>query len=129
ALALRGQRDFQRYSDLRALRRIAKLISESLEVIDWQRTIEVRSQIDHKIFKQLRPQDLFYQILHGLRSLTHYDHSAALLICDRRENSLQVVAEQIAWVKGKSHRIGLKLPLNDSVWTLMRNNMVYGFDR
>jgi two-component system NtrC family sensor kinase len=129
ALALRRQREFERYSDLRALSRIAKLISESIEVIDWQRTIEVRSQIDRKIFKELRPQDLFYQILHGLRSLTHYDHSAALLICDWRENSLQVVAEQIAWMKGKSHRIGLKLPLNDEVWTLMRDNMVYGFDR
>lgn len=128
-LALRRQRAFTRYSDLQALWRIAKLISETLEVIDWQRTIEVRSQIDRKIFKQLRPQDLFYQILHGLRSLTRYDHSAALLICDWRENSLQLAAEQIAWIKGKSHRIGLKLPLNDDVLSLMRNNMVYGFDR
>ena len=128
-LALRGQRNFKRYSDLRALRRIAKLISESIELTDWQRMIEVRSQIDRKIFKQLRPQDLFYQILHGLRSLTHYDHSSALLICDWRDNTLQLVAEQIAWMKGKSRRIGLKLPLNDEVWRLMRNDIVYGFDR
>jgi len=126
-LALRGQRDFKRY--LRALRRVARSISESIELIDWQRTIEVRSQIDRKIFKQVRPQDLFYQILHGLRSLTRYDHSSALLICDGRENTLQLVAEQIAWLKGKSRRIGLKLPLNEHVWTLMRNNIVYGFDR
>jgi K+-sensing histidine kinase KdpD len=89
----------------------------------------VRSQIDRKIFKQVRPQDLFYQILHGLRSLTRYDHSSALLIYDGRENTLQLVAEQIAWLKGKSRRIGLKLPLNENVWTLMRNNIVYGFDR
>ena len=89
----------------------------------------MRSQIDRKIFKQVRPQDLFYQILHGLRSLTRYDHSSALLICDGRENTLQLVAEQIAWLKGKSRRIGLKLPLNEDVWTLMRNNIVYGFDR
>ena len=126
-LALRGQRDFNRY--FRALRRVARSISESIELIDWQRTIEVRSQIDRKIFKQVRPQDLFYQILHGLRSLTRYDHSSALLICDGRENTLQLVAEQIAWLKGKSRRIGLKLPLYDDVWTLMRNNIVYGFDR
>jgi two-component system, NtrC family, sensor kinase len=128
-LALREQRDFKRYSDLRALRRIAKLISEAIEVMDWQRTIEVRSRIDRKILEQLRPQDLFYQILHGLRSLTHYDHSSARLICDRREDALHLVAEQIAWLKGKSRRIGLRLPLNDDVWTLMRSNMVYGFDR
>jgi hypothetical protein len=97
--------------------------------MDWQRTIEVRSRIDRKILEKLRPQDLFYEILHGLRSLTHYDHSSALLICDRRENVLELVAEQIAWLKGKSRRIGLKLPLSDDVWALLRNNMVYGFDR
>jgi signal transduction histidine kinase len=61
--------------------------------------------------------------------LTHYDHSSALLICDQRENALEVVAEQIAWLKGKSRRIGLKLPLTDDIWTLLRNNTVYGFNR
>jgi nitrogen-specific signal transduction histidine kinase len=129
-LALRGQQEFQIPSDYIALRRIAQLISESIELLDWHRTIEVRSQIDRKIFeKKTRPQDLFYQILHGLRSLTHYDHSSALLICDPRENTLELVAEQIAWLKGKSRRIGLKLPLNDDIWTLLRNNTVYGFNR
>ena len=128
-LALRGPRGFELPSGYIALRRIARLISESIEVIDWQRTIEVRSQIDRKIVAPLRPQDLFYHLLHGLRSLTHYDHSSALLIFDRSENALELVAEQIAWQKGKSRRIGLKLPLNDELWTLMRNDSVYGFDR
>jgi two-component system, NtrC family, sensor kinase len=128
-LALRGQGEFEIPSSYIALRRVAKLISESIEVVDWQRNIDVRSQIDRKILGQLRPKDLFYQILHGLRSLTHYDHSSALLICDRRENTLELVAEQIAWLKGKSRRIGLKLPLNDDIWALIRNNTVYGFNR
>lgn len=127
-LALRGQRKFELPSGYLALRRIAKLMSETMETIDWQRTIEVRSRIDRKILEQLRPQDLFYQILHGLRSLTRYDHSSALLICDRRENTLELVAEQIAWQKGKSSQIGLKLPLSDDIWSLMGNEMVYGFD-
>jgi len=127
-LALRGQREFEIPSGYMALRRVAKLISESIEVVDWQRNIEVRSQIDRKILEELRPQDLFYQILHGLRSLTRYDHSSALLICDRRENALELVAEQIAWRKGRSRRIGLKLALNEDIWALLRNNMVYGFD-
>ena len=127
-LALRGQRKFELPSGYLVLRRIAKLMSETMETIDWQRTIEVRSRIDRKILEQLRPQDLFYQILHGLRSLTRYDHSSALLICDRRENTLELVAEQIAWQKGKSSQIGLKLPLSDDIWSLMRNEMVYGFD-
>jgi hypothetical protein len=128
-LALRGERDFEIPSSYIVLRRIANLISETIEVIDRQRDIEVRSQIDRKILEQLRPRDLFYQILHGLRSLTHYDHSSALLICDQQENVLEVVAEQIAWLKGKSRRIGLKLPLTDDIWALLRNNTVYGFDR
>ena len=127
-LALRGQRKFELPSGYLALRRIAKLMSETMETIDWQRTIEVRSQIDRKIVAPLRRQDLFYHLLHGLRSLTRYDHSSALLICDRRENTLELVAEQIAWQKGKSSQIGLKLPLSDDIWSLMRNEMVYGFD-
>jgi two-component system, NtrC family, sensor kinase len=128
-LALRGEREFEIPSSYIALRRVANLVSETIEVIDRQRNIEVRSQIDRKILEQLRPRDLFYQILHGLRSLTHYDHSSALLICDQRENALEVVAEQIAWLKGKSRRIGLKLPLTDDIWALLRNNKVFGFDR
>ena len=128
-LALRGRYEFQWNTDLWALRRVAKLISESIDLTDWQRAVEVRSRIDHKILEKLRPQDLFYEILHGLRSLTNYDHSSALLIYDRGENVLELVAEQIAWLKGKSRRIGLKLPLNHDVWALMRNDTVYGFDR
>ena len=128
-LALRGRHEFQWNTDLWALSRIAKLISESIDLTDWQRAVEVRSRIDHKILEKLRPQDLFYEILHGLRSLTNYDHSSALLIYDRGENVLELVAEQIAWLKGKSRRIGLKLPLNHAVWALMRNDTVYGFDR
>jgi two-component system, NtrC family, sensor kinase len=128
-LALRGECEFQIPSNYLALRRVANLISEAIEVIDRERNIEVRSQIDRKILEQLRPRDLFYQVLHGLRSLTRYDHSSSLLICDPRENVLDVVAEQIAWHKGKSRRIGLKLPLTDDIWALLRENMVYGFNR
>src|SRR5215510_10294655 len=127
-LGLRSDRDFDRHS-ARALSRIARIISESIEVIDWQRIVEVRARIDRKIMEQLRPQDLFYQILHGLRSLTHYDHSSALLICDHRENALDLVAEQIAWVKGKSRRIGMRLPLNDELWNLTQDSSVYAFKR
>jgi two-component system NtrC family sensor kinase len=127
-LSLRSDREFERDS-AEALLRVARMISESIEAIDWQRILEVRSRIDRKIMEQLSPRDLFYQILHGLRSLTRYDHSSALLICDRRENSLELVAEQIAWLKGKSRRIGLKLPLNPDLWDLMRDSTVYGFNR
>jgi signal transduction histidine kinase len=129
ALALRGQRPYEIPSSYRALRQVAKLVSESIELIDWQRNIEVRSQIDRKMLEQLRPKDLFYQILHGLRSLTHYDHSSALLIYNQRDNTLELVAEQIAWFKKKSQRIGLKLQLTGEVLDLVKRNVVYGFDR
>jgi nitrogen-specific signal transduction histidine kinase len=129
ALALRGRQPFEIPSSYLALRQVAKVVSESIELLDWQRNIEVRSQIDRKMLEQLRPKDLFYQILHGLRSLTDYDHSSALLIFNQRENTLELVAEQIAWVKRKSHRIGLKLQLDDDISALVRGNMVYGYNR
>ena len=69
-LALKGRQEFEIPSSYIALRRVARLISECIELIDWKRNTEVRSQIDRKMLEQLGPQDLFYQILHGLRSLT-----------------------------------------------------------
>lgn len=127
-LALRGD-GFKHPLDHLALRRIARLISESIELIDRRRTMEVRAQIDRKILEQLRPQDLFYQVLHGLRSLTQYDHSSALLISDPNKNEIELVAEQVAWRKGKSNRIGLKLPVNDELRRDLQKDWVYGFDR
>jgi two-component system NtrC family sensor kinase len=112
-----------------ALLRVAKTISECIERLDWERIVEVRARIDRKVMEQLRPKDLFYQILHGLRSLTRYDHSSALLICDDRERTLELVAEQVAWLKGKSRRIGLRLPLKKDVLDLMQDATVYGFER
>jgi signal transduction histidine kinase len=129
ALALRGQQPFEIPSSFLALRQVAKVVSESIELIDWQRDIDVRSQIDRKMLEQLRPKDLFYQILHGLRSLTQYDHSSALLIFNQRDNTLELVAEQIAWFKRKSQRIGLKLQLNNDISALVRGNIVYGYNR
>jgi two-component system, NtrC family, sensor kinase len=79
--------------------------------------------------EQIHPKDLFYQILDGLRSLTHYDHSSALLIREENDAALRVVAEQIAWTKAKSARIGLKLPMTDDAAALLQSERVYGFDR
>lgn len=108
---------------------IADVASEIGERREVERIREVRARLDCKLMEQLRPKDLFYQILHGLRSLTDYDHSAALLIHDRETRALVVTAEQIAWQKGKSERIGLNLPLDDYVCDLLKSNIVYGFDR
>ena len=64
--------------------------------------------------EQIHPKDLFYQILDGIRSLTLYDHSSALLIREEDESALRVVAEQIAWTKAKSERIGLRIPMSEA---------------
>ncbi len=128
-LALKGRQEFEIPSSYIALRRVAWVLSECIALIDWKRNTEVRSQIDRKMLEQLAPQDLFYQILHGLRSLLQYDHSSAILIFNPRENTLELVAEQIAWCKGKSHLIGRKLRLDSETRALIQKNAVYGFQR
>src|SRR5262249_40880238 len=69
------------------------------------------------------------QIMDGIRSLTLYDHSSALLIREEDQPSLRLVAEQIAWTKAKSDRIGLRIPLTDDIAALLQSEQVYGFDR
>jgi signal transduction histidine kinase len=111
-----------------ALSALAAAANDVLHRIDQERVREVRAKIDCKILEQLRPKDLFYQILHGLHSLLQYDHSATLLIYEGSA-TLEVVAETITWKKGKSDKIGLKLGLPGPLLTLLRPGVVYGFDR
>ncbi len=124
----RGEGEFDREC-VGSLLHITAAVSNVLDQIDHHRVAEVRARIDRKIMEELRPQDLFYQILHGLRALTGYDHSSALLVCSDDGQSLELMAEQLAWSKGKSQRIGSKLPLTAEVRDLMRAGGVYGFDR
>jgi signal transduction histidine kinase len=127
-LAVRGSAAQFNWKHREALSALAASVSEVLERIDQERIREVRARIDYKILEQLRPKDLFYQILHGLQSLTQYDHSATVLIHEGG-GTLEVVAEAITWKKGKSDRIGQKIPLPDSLLDLLCPGVVYGFDR
>jgi len=115
--------------DRHLLTRIATMVSGAIHRIDRDRLLGVRDRIDRKIMEQIHPKDLFYQILDGIRSLTQYDHSSALLIREEDEAALRVVAEQIAWTKAKSDRIGLRLPMTDEAGALLQSERVYGFDR
>ena len=126
-LAVRSAEGRFTWDHRHALSALTATVSEVLERIDQERIREVRARIDYKILEQLRPKDLFYQILHGLHSLTQYDHSATLLIYEG--GTLEVAAETIAWKKGKSDRVGLKIPLPKSQLPLLRPGVVYGFDR
>jgi two-component system NtrC family sensor kinase len=130
AIALRRRAAPFSKTDVRALSLIAAEISRAVQRIDRDRLLEVRARIDGKVVEQLPSKDLFYQVLDGLRSLTGYDHSSALLIYEPEPPSLRLAAEQIAWVKGKSRKIGLVLPLDDRALDLLRREeAVYGFDR
>ncbi|HET9233051.1 MAG TPA: HAMP domain-containing sensor histidine kinase, partial [Candidatus Eisenbacteria bacterium] len=111
----------------RLLTRAAATMTELLEGLDQARMLEVRDRIDRKIMEELRPKDLFYQILDGLRTLTRYDHSSALLVRD--DASLTLAAEQIAWTKAKSLAIGLRLPLGPDVLDALAAGAIQGFDR
>ena len=42
-----------------------------------------------KIVEQVHPKDLFYQIMDGIRSLTLFDHSSALLVREADQASLR----------------------------------------
>ncbi len=125
---MRAQPAFGR-DDGRLLARITAALSEAIRFMDRERMLEVRDRIDRKIMEQIHPKDLFYQILAGLRSLTHYDHSSALLIRENGEDTLRVVAEQISWTKARSHRIGLTLPLDSTLQPTLASAQIHGFDR
>ncbi len=115
-------------ADARLLVRIALALSNAIERIDRDRTLDVRDRIDRKLMEQILPKDLFYQILDGLRSLTRYDHSSALFIREDGQAALRLV-EQIAWTKARSRRIGLRLPISDAAGVWLQSGRVYGFNR
>lgn len=119
--------DFDRGA-LGAMRKVGQVVSRILQRIDTIRIAEVASRIDRKMMEQLRPKDLFYQILHGLRSLTGYDHSAGLFTHEK-PGTLELVAEQIAWKKAKSVRIGDQLELTPEVRKLLESDECFGFDK
>lgn len=115
--------------EVRRVRRYWKAVERGLRRLDRARVSDVRARIDRKLMEQVRPKDLFYHVLHGLRSLTHYDHSASLLTHDADCSRLVVVAAQMAWRKGKSKQVGNELVLTAEHEELLARGVVLGFDR
>ena len=93
----------------RRLARLCRKVAHEAALREERRVNRVVDQIKDKTVRELRPKDLFYQILHGLRTLTRYDHSSAILIAEEDAARLLLHAEQIAWMKKKSDRIGRKV--------------------
>lgn len=126
-LALRRKEPFSR-SDRQDFLRVTRHLSRALERLDRTRLADVRERIDRKVLEQVRPRDLFYQVLHGLHSLTRYDHSAAVAMVQGPEE-LSVVAEQVAWRKGGSSVVGTRRAMPEQVGRVLASAEVFGFDR
>jgi signal transduction histidine kinase len=128
-LVLRRSSEAYPRSSIRELGIVARKLSAAIARVDHERITEVRARLDQKILAQLRPQDFFYQLLHGLRTLTRYDHSAAVLLHEGDPGVLVLVAEQVAWRKGGSTRIGRTLAVSAEAAALLERDEVFGFDR
>jgi two-component system NtrC family sensor kinase len=128
ALAVRSPSGYH-WDERQAFSSIGALANELIDQIDQERVREVRARVDRKVLEQSLPKHLFYEVLHGIRSLTAYDHSAALLTYDHEVDGLEVVAEQITWQKAKGRNVGRKLPMTAGVRDQLCRPLVCGFDR
>src|SRR5262245_45257190 len=106
----------------RRLARLCRKVAHEAAIREERRVNRVIDQIKDKTVRELRPKDLFYQVLHGLRTLTRYDHSSALLIAEEDAAHLVLHAEQIAWDKRKSDRIGRKVKVPQDLRTHLRRS-------
>jgi two-component system NtrC family sensor kinase len=129
AIAVRAPGAGFHWDSRQAFSEIGALANELIDEIDRERIREVRARVDRKMLEQSHPKHLSYELLHGIRSLTGYDHSAALLIHDDESGALEVVAEQIAWQKAKGQNVGRKLPLPPNLRELLKRPFVCGFRR
>ncbi|MFQ5878299.1 MAG: sensor histidine kinase [Acidobacteriota bacterium] len=106
--------------DGRWLTKLCRKLAHEVSLRDERRINRVVDQIKDKTVRELRPKDLFYQVLHGLRTLTRYDHSSALLIAEEDGARLVLHAEQIAWAKAKSGRIGRRIRVPERLRPALR---------
>jgi signal transduction histidine kinase len=124
-LALRNESREFTSEQRQALFSVTQILTDIMQAVDEERTRTVRRRIEQKLADRKDAKDLIYDIIHGLRSLTYYDHSASLLISKDGNEDLELVAEQIAWTKGKSRRIGMRLYLDDDIREYLRRGGVH----
>ncbi len=105
----------------RWLARLCRKLGHEAALREERRVNRIIDQIKDKTVRELRPKDLFYQVLHGLKTLTRYDHSSALLIAEDDGARLVLYAEQIAWIKKKSDRIGKRIKVPEDLLPALRH--------
>jgi signal transduction histidine kinase len=111
---LRPGRDFSR-AETRLGMETAEILSENLRHRERERVQAQKERIYAKVLSEIRPKDVLYQILHGLKRLLDYDHSGTVLLLEGGGCELVVEAEIIAWAKAKSDRIGRSIPITEDL--------------
>jgi signal transduction histidine kinase len=117
---LRPGRNFSR-AETRLGLETAQILSENLGHRERERVQAQKERIYAKVLSEIRPKDVLYQILHGLKRLLEYDHSGAVLLLGAPGREMVVEAEIIAWTKAKSDRIGRSIPLTDELRAWMES--------
>ena len=108
---------------------IGALANELIDQIDQERVREVRARVDRKILEQSLPKHLFYEVLHGIRSLTAYDHSAALLNLRRRARLARGRCRADHMAKGEGPERRAEAAADARASRTACRPLVYGFDR
>lgn len=103
---------------------VVRLVSDRLIARERERERSLREKISTKIFSELRPKDVLYQILHGLKKLFRYDHSGAVFLLGPDRRTLTVQAEIVVWTKAKSERIGDEIRLDEDVVSWFSGNQL-----
>lgn len=107
-------KDFQFGSGFK-LRDCCLVLAKELTLRVEERQSRILDRLKEKVVGELRPIDLAYQILDGLRHLVNYDHSSTLLTFEKSDNTLRVLAEKVAWTKSKSAFIGHRITLPNQI--------------
>lgn len=110
-----------------AFNRAVAATNEIIESIDQQLLIDARTRIDRRVMEQVRSEDLFYQVLDALRSLTRFDHSGYVLVGSETAGEARIVAEKRAWHRGKGRRVGSSIPVSADEWHALTAGSVVGY--
>jgi signal transduction histidine kinase len=99
ALVLRKRRGGFDRDSVPDVVRVGAHLSRSIERADRMRIVEVRERIDRKLLEQLRPKDLFYQILrpaiaHRLRSFGGHPHGGERCGISQRRRGADRLAQR-----------------------------------
>ncbi len=108
----------------RALFSVAQMVSETIAELDERRLRDIRRRFVEKLAHHSNPKDLIYEILDGIRAITRYDHSSSMFLARDGQNELELVAEQIAWTKAKSLRIGTSITVSPQLREVLADETV-----